>query len=123
MPHVSLDARKSQLKSLLDLPGSLPANTRAATGPWSAVPIWRGLDSDFLCSPAIPKAPAAPRVKVEMVGQTLRISDEDLDAPEEPAQRMGAYRSALPQNRLLLIFAFVGFVGGIIVAWLLGALK
>ena len=123
MPHVSLDARKSQLKSLLDLPGSLPANTRAATGPWSAVPVWRGLDSDFLCSPAIPKAPAAPRVKVEMVGQTLRILDEDVDAPEESVERGLEHRRSVPQYRLLLIFAFVGFLGGIIVAWLLGALK
>lgn len=87
------------------------------------MPIWQGLDSDFLCSPAIPKAPAAPRVKVQIVGRTLRISDDDdVDATELGVERELTPRTSLPQSRLLLVFALVGFIGGIVVAWLLGAI-
>ncbi len=117
MPHASLDARKSQLKALREVSPVKPAG---ATGPWSAVPIWQGLDSDFLCSPAIPKAPPTPRLKVEMVGRTLQISDDEVG---EPVGRAVQPRTGLTQNRLLLVFAFVGFLGGIIAAWLLGALR
>lgn len=120
MPHVSLDARKSQLKVLREEHDSFPVKPAGGVGPWSAVPIWQGLDSDFLCSPAIPKAPPAPRLKVEMVGSTLRISDDDV---AESVGRAIQPQRTLPQNRLLLAFAFVGFVGGIVAAWLLGALR
>ena len=126
MPHVSLDGRESQLKGLRNLPVSLPTDNGAARAQWSTVPLWRGLDSDFLCAPSIPKAPLTPRVKVEMVGRTLRISDEDaaVDALmgeqlEQPALEPS---TRFQQRRLLLLFAAVGFLGGIVVAWLLGVL-
>jgi len=112
---------------LREMPVSLPANNGVAAGPWSGVPLWRGLDSDFLCSPAIPKAPAAPRVKIEMAGRALRIVDDDVAMTllhgEGRSTKELVTRTATPQSRLLLIFALVGFAGGIIVAWLLGALR
>jgi len=128
MPHVSLDGRKSQLSGLRDLPASLPTDNGGARSPWSGVPLWRGLDSDFLCAPSIPKAPLTPRVKVEMVGHTLRISDDDDAAADalidgQLKQAVLAPSTHSRQRGLLLVFAAVGFLGGIVVAWLLGVLS
>jgi len=127
MPHISLDAKMSQLNGLRELPASLPVSNGAAAGPWSGVPLWRGLDSDFLCAPSIPKAPLAPRVKVEMVGQTLRIAD-DIESsgfalPSQQENRDVKRARSSAQGRMLLVFSLLGFVGGIVVAWLLGALR
>ncbi len=122
--QVSLDVQKSQRRYLREPPRSLPNGNGLPRGPWSGVPLWRGLDSDFLCSPEIPKAPAAPRLRIEMVGNSLRISDEADSlglALGDPTPK--GLRSVLdPQSRLLLLCALVGFLGGIIAAWFLGAL-
>jgi hypothetical protein len=86
--------------------------------------MWRGLDSEFLCAPSIPKAPAAPRVRIEMVGRSLRISDEcddELvfeDTPADLARVAGIHRSP---KKLLVLCASAGFLGGILMAWLFGA--
>ena len=127
MTQLSLDANKPQLRPLREFPASLPASNGMPNGPWSGVPLWRGLDPDFLCAPSIPKAPLPPRVKIEMVGRSLRISDET----DQRLLALGDYsrgpeilkRSLGPQNKLLAICASIGFLGGIIVAWLLGALR
>ena len=74
------------------------------------MPLWRGLDSDFLCAPAIPKAPAAPRVKIEMVGRSLRISDEIEDGLLALGDRSRGpeilRRAFAPQHKVLLLCAF-----------------
>jgi hypothetical protein len=125
--QISLDARKSQRRYLRELPRSLPTGNGLPQGPWSGVPLWRGLNSDFLCSPEIPKAPAAPRLRIEMVGNSLRISDEadsiGLALGDPAPKHEGVYPALAPQNRLLLLCALVGFLGGIISAWFLGALR
>ena len=116
----SLDVRKPQLGRL----HAVPASNGVADGPWSGVPLWRGLDSAFLCSPAIPKAPAAPRVKIEMVGRTLRISDDyediGLAVNKLTAEDEMLSKFLVPTTKLLLMCASVGFLGGIAVAWLFG---
>lgn len=127
MTQISLDSRKSHQQHLRELPGSLPSTNGMPGGPWSGVPLWRGLDSDFLCAPSFPKPPAAPRVKIEMVGRSLRISDESeqgLLALGEQSRGAEILRRALkPQHKVLLFYAFLGFVGGVVAAWLLGVIR
>jgi len=123
VPQNSLDARKSQLSHLHAMPISLPSNDLVSEGPWSRVPLWRGLDSAFLCAPAIPRAPAAPRVKIEMVGRSLRISDEcddELDAGNTSAVQVRPTEKRRSPMNLLVLCASAGFLGGILMAWLFG---
>lgn len=108
------------------MPASLPANNGVPDGPWSGVPLWRGLDSAFLCSPAIPKAPGTPRVRIEIVGRSLRISDDYLKAGfalggiSDKSESLRKY--LLPPTKLLVLFALGGFLGGIALALLFGVL-
>lgn len=120
--QISLDARKSQLSHLRAKP-SLPSSNGVSEGPWSRVPLWRGLDSEFLCAPAIPRAPAAPRVRIEMVGRTLRISDEcddELEIDDTSAHLVRVAGIRRSPTRLLVLCASAGFLGGILMAWLFG---
>lgn len=108
------------------MPASLPASNGIPDGPWSGVPLWRGLDSAFLCAPAIPKAPGTPRVRIEIVGRSLRISDDDLKTGfalggiADDSESLRKYLA--PPMKLLLLFGTVGFLGGIALALLFGVL-
>jgi len=120
---VSLNARNSQLNHLRAMPASLPTNNGIPEGPWSGVPLWRGLDSAFLCEPSIPKAPPTPRVRIEMIGHSLRISDENDEAPtlgDASADLAIARKSLKAPGKLLVLCALLGFLGGILIAWLFG---
>ena len=104
------------------IPASIPPANGAVGGPWSSVPLWRGLDEAFLCEPAIPKAPPTPRFHVD---GSLAISK----TPEvHVADSADAQEQLVPQKsqpipvKMLLLSGGLGFLGGIIVAWCTGLL-
>jgi hypothetical protein len=108
----------------LAMPASMPSANGAVGAPWSSVPLWRGLDSAFLCEPAIPKAPPTPRFHVDEVIAVPALPDN----PFMPsAKKAGAQvvtpattkRRATPA-RMLIVSAALGFVGGMLVAWCSG---
>lgn len=108
------------------IPASIPVANGAVEGPWSSVPLWRGLDEAFLCEPDIPKAPPTPRFHVDGSIAAAK-SGESLRAGSAAAQALIAAQFAPHKLRtapvkLLLLSAGLGFLGGIIVAWCTGLL-
>jgi len=102
------------------IPASIPPANGAVEGPWSSVPLWRGLDEAFLCEPAIPKAPPTPRFHVD---GTLAISKptEGLVAGSAHTQeQIAPLKSQTIPVKMLLLSAGLGFLGGVVVAWCTG---
>ena len=119
------------------IPLSMPGSQGAVDSPWSSVPLWRGLDAAFLCEPAIPKAPPAPRIRLESPTPVVRVSgapqanDVVLREPAPlplPAGRNSAAPSAPVELRpklgssvrMLLLAAALGFLIGLLAAWCFG---
>ena len=119
------------------LPVSMPQGNGLVDGPWSSVPLWRGLDAAFLCEPAIPKAPPTPRIHIDSpipcdkvsngppndvvrgdgsVGKPDPATEPVLPTTRQPPRAPRASRL----TRLLLLSALVGFVFGFVVAWCSG---
>jgi hypothetical protein len=121
------------------IPLSMPGSQGAVDSPWSSVPLWRGLDAAFLCEPAIPKAPPAPRIQLESPTPVVRVSgapqvnDVVLRKPAPlplPADRNLPASSALVERRpisassvrMLLFAVALGFLIGLVAAWCFGLL-
>jgi hypothetical protein len=117
------------------LPISMPARNGLAAGPWSSVPLWRGLDAAFLCEPSIPKAPPTPRI---YIGWAESSGDEQSHegGPNHVVEPKSA-NAALPKHdiitrastksparsvRILVASAIIGFAAGIVVSWFCGFL-
>ena len=106
------------------IPASIPAANGAVGGPWSSVPLWRGLDEAFLCEPDIPKAPPTPRFQVNEV-IAIPNSPDGLQPGSARANELGATQLAhrnlqATPVKMLLLSAALGFLGGIVVAWCTG---
>lgn len=125
MPAGPIDAKE---RPRLDMPPSMPSANGAVGGPWSSVPLWRGLDSAFLCEPNIPKPPLTPRIYIDEFIPIPRLPDNPFLGSTNPTRRavneVDAKRTrsanGLPPIRLLLLSAALGFVGGMIMAWCSG---
>lgn len=123
MPAGSIDS-KGWPK--IDIPASMPSANGAVGGPWSSVPLWRGLDSAFLCEPEIPKAPPTPRIHVDEVIAIPRLPDNPfMGAGKSPSAKV--VKAATPAlhaapTKMLVVSAAIGFVGGMLMAWCSGLL-
>lgn len=110
----------------------MPSANGAVGGPWSSVPLWRGLDSAFLCEPSIPKAPLTPRFQVDEVITIPKLPDNPFLSSAKPTERASAQepeqqssKSSQADRRpikLLLLSAAVGFASGMLMAWWTGLL-
>jgi hypothetical protein len=65
----------------LKLTVSASLNRIPVPGTWSRGPVYKKLDSGFLEQPLIPKAPLAPRLRIDNINGSLRV----IDAVEPPA--------------------------------------
>lgn len=127
---IPTSARKGQpnrvnLNAKGDLFAPLPR-----TGVWSQGPVYKKLDSDFLQRPLIPKAPPAPRLRIDQVNGSLRVVDpfngpEISDIPDTVSlSPISRPKGSPPAGQTRLAFPvlaiFVGFVAGLAAALLLG---
>jgi hypothetical protein len=117
------------------MPVSMPSSNGIVAGPWSSVPLWRGLDSSFLCEPEIPKPPLTPRFKVDDVIAIPKLPHNPFfdsakptraASPAEPKPLLStdgnSQKWSKPPAKLLLLSAALGFIGGMIMAWCSGLL-
>ena len=102
----------------------MPSANGAVGGPWSSVPLWRGLDSAFLCEPEIPKAPPTPRINVDEVLAIPRLPDNPFMGPRKtPITKVMKPVTSAPNaapKKMLVVSAAIGFVGGMLMAWCSG---
>lgn len=105
-------------------------------GMWSQGPVYRRLDSDFLERPLIPKAPLAPRLRIDRINGSMRVFDAvhspelsempptvSLPQLEQPPQlQLPEAESARGKPRLWYqaLAVAVGFAAGLAAAFLFG---
>lgn len=112
----------------LTMPVSLDAVS--IPGVWSQGPVYRRLDSEFLEQPLIPKAPPAPRLRIDRINGSMRVFDPvhspDLsEIPPTLSLPQLPYRQAEPaldKPRIKYQAAAVaaGFAAGLAAAFLFG---
>jgi hypothetical protein len=117
-----VSSRSIDKKAWLDasIPASIPAANGAIEGPWSSVPLWRGLDEAFLCEPDIPKAPPTPRFHVDGTLAISKPTEGPLAASARAQELFASPKSRAKPVKMLLLSAGLGFLGGIVVAWCTG---
>ncbi len=123
-----LTSREEPVASRRDIP-SLPQSQRGERqAVWSNVPVFSGLGHSFLESPRIPKAPAPPKLRLELVEGRVRIvdtQDDELPVPTRvSAARYPSTLRAPGSSRLLVVLTStgIGFCAGLLLAWMLGVI-
>lgn len=102
------------------IPASIPAANGVVEGPWSSVPLWRGLDEAFLCEPDIPKAPPTPRFHVDGTLAIAKTAGVLVAGSLHAQELFSPLKSQTIPVKMLLLSAGLGFLGGIVVAWCTG---
>jgi hypothetical protein len=97
---------------------------------WFEAPAYRKLDSEFLQRPRIPRAPAAPRLRIDRVNGSLRVLDpadamDFSDVPETNSlAQVHLSKGKLPLARRPFVVPtlsiLVGFLAGLVAALILG---
>lgn len=100
-------------------------------GVWSNGPVYKRLDSDFLQRPLIPRAPLAPRLRIDQVNGSLRVVDpvhspdfsevpETVSLPTLARPLAPQVVARTPRVRFQILAVLAGFVAGILAAMLFG---